>query len=86
MLNSLSNLLHRPTRYSSSLGPIKDLEKYVQRDWWKHIFDSIYLMTDGDVVNDPEITKEEVDIIIQALELKPHHRILDLCCGHGRMH
>lgn len=84
LLNSLSNLLHRPTRYSRSLGPIKDLEKYVQRDWWKHIFDSIYLMTDGDVVNDPEITKEEVDIIIQALELKPHHRILDLCCGHGR--
>ncbi|MCS7135761.1 MAG: methyltransferase domain-containing protein [Nitrososphaerota archaeon] len=84
LLNSLSNLLHRSTRYSKSLGPVRDLEKYVQKDWWKHIFDEVYLMTDGDVVNDPKITKEEVDIIIQALELKQDDRVLDLCCGHGR--
>ncbi len=83
-LNFLNNLLHRPTRYSHSVGPVKDLEKYVQQDWWKHIFDTVYLMTDGDVVNDPKITKEEVDLIIQALDLKQDDRILDLCCGHGR--
>jgi len=41
-------------------------------------------MTDGDVVNDPKITKEEVDIVIRALDLKQDDRILDLCCGHGR--
>lgn len=66
------------------LGCLNDLENYVPADWWKHIFDPIYLKTDGDVVNDPDITKREVDMIINILNLEPEDRILDLCCGHGR--
>jgi hypothetical protein len=38
-----------------------DFEKMVPAQWWKHVFaDSYYLKTDGDVVEDPEITKEEL--------------------------
>lgn len=67
-----------------SIGYTPDLEKYVQPDWWKRIFNSLYLRTDGDVVNDQEITKREVDTFVRLLGLKPENRILDLCCGHGR--
>jgi len=66
------------------LGAVEDLERYVPPDWWRRIFDSLYLKTDGDVVNDPDITRKEVDMIIRLLDLKPGDRILDLCCGHGR--
>ena len=41
-------------------------------------------MTDGDVVENAAITKSEVDVLIEAARLAPHHRILDLCCGQGR--
>ncbi len=66
------------------LGPIEDLESYVKADWWKHIFNSNYLRTDGDVVEDTEITKSEIDLFIPALELEKESHVLDLCCGQGR--
>lgn len=38
-----------------------DFEKMVPAQWWKAVFaDGLYLKTDGDVVEDPEITKEEL--------------------------
>ena len=66
------------------LGPVSDLEEYVRRDWWNHLFNSYYLKTDGDVVNDNNITSQEIDIFSEVLKLQPDQRILDLCCGHGR--
>jgi len=56
----------------------------VNPDWWKHLFDEVYLMTDARSVCDQEITRREVDLICKLLPIKPHHRILDLCGGHGR--
>jgi D-alanine-D-alanine ligase len=69
---------------STSLGPVENLEQYVRSDWWKKIFNSLYLKTDGDVVNDPHITSQEVSFFTEILNLKPEEKILDLCCGHGR--
>lgn len=66
------------------LGPVDDLESYVKADWWRNIFNANYLRTDGDVVEDKEITKNEIDIFLQALDLKKNACILDLCCGQGR--
>lgn len=66
------------------LGPVEDLESYVKADWWKHIFNANYLRTDGDVVEDAEITKTEIDQFIAALNLTKSAHILDLCCGQGR--
>jgi len=66
------------------LGPISNLEEYVRRDWWKNIFNAYYLKTDGDVVDDQNITSNEVNIFSKILDVSPDHHILDLCCGQGR--
>ncbi|MCS7312116.1 MAG: methyltransferase domain-containing protein [Acidobacteria bacterium] len=67
-----------------TLGPVRNLEQHVRPDWWRRIFNSIYLKTDADVIDDPAITVQEVDFIIRQLRLQPDDRILDLCCGQGR--
>lgn len=67
-----------------TLGPVSSLEEYVESDWWRRIFNSMYLKTDGDVVDDEEITRKEVDLFSEILGLSPDEKILDLCCGQGR--
>lgn len=67
-----------------SLGPVRSLEEHVAQDWWDKIFNSLYLKTDGDVVDDSRITAAEVDQVCHWLRLSEEHRILDLCCGQGR--
>nr|WP_211204053.1 methyltransferase domain-containing protein [Chloroherpeton thalassium] len=59
-------------------------EAQVHPDWWRHIFTSLYLKTDGDVVNDPGITGKEVSLILDTLKVQPDAHVLDLCCGQGR--
>ena len=72
------------TAGTKSLGPVLNLEEHVQPDWWRRIFNSIYLKTDGDVVDDQKITVKEVDSFSEILRLSPEDNILDLCCGQGR--
>lgn len=67
-----------------TLCPVPDLEEHVQADWWSKIFNSMYLKTDGDVVEDRRITAAEVELFCQTLGLSPHEKVLDLCCGQGR--
>ena len=66
------------------LGPVPNLEEHVHPDWWRGIFNSIYLKTDADVVDDHEITKTEIALFTGILNLSPDQPILDLCCGQGR--
>ena len=66
-----------------SLGPVGNLEEHVQPEWWRQIFNSLYLKTDGDVVDDPQVTVKEVDAFLKILNLSPEDKILDLCCGQG---
>jgi D-alanine-D-alanine ligase len=56
----------------------------VNPDWWKRIFDDIYLLTDARSVCDDNLTYREVDLILEMLPIQSQHRILDLCGGHGR--
>jgi D-alanine-D-alanine ligase len=56
----------------------------VDPDWWRTMFDEVYLLTDARSVCDQEITRREVDIICKLLPIRSGHRILDLCGGHGR--
>lgn len=65
-------------------GPLNNMESYLNSNWWCEIFNSNYLKTDGDVVNDTNITSQEVSNLINLLNLKEEDRILDLCCGQGR--
>jgi D-alanine-D-alanine ligase len=56
----------------------------VDRDWWKKIFDDIYLLTDARSVCDENLTRKEIDLILEVLPIQPEQKILDLCGGHGR--
>jgi D-alanine-D-alanine ligase len=73
-----------PPGGKKTLGPIPNLEEHVHPDWWRRIFNSIYLKTDGDVVDDLEITRKEVRVFSEILSVKPEEKVLDLCCGQGR--
>jgi D-alanine-D-alanine ligase len=63
---------------------VGELEQHVQPDWWGSIFNSLYLKTDGDVVDDADVTRREVDVFVGALGISADDRVLDLCCGQGR--
>ena len=67
-----------------TVGPVPDLERHLPSDWWRTLFNSLYLKTDGDVVESDDNTRREVDLVVQAGLLDPNDRILDLCCGQGR--
>ena len=56
----------------------------VDPDWWKTMFDEVYLITDARSVCDETLTCREVDVVCELLPLNSGHRILDLCGGHGR--
>lgn len=56
----------------------------VDPDWWKTLFDEVYLMTDARSIGDPAITRQEIDIFTSLVPMQPHDRILDLCGGQGR--
>lgn len=66
------------------LGPVQNLEDHVSPDWWRKIFNSLYLKTDGDVVEDRTITSQEIELFVEILNPSPDSKILDLCCGQGR--
>jgi D-alanine-D-alanine ligase len=67
-----------------SYGPVSNLEEYVPSDWWNRIFNSVYLKTDADVVDDPSITVKEIDFFSRYVNLTQDDKILDLSCGQGR--
>jgi D-alanine-D-alanine ligase len=66
------------------LGPVSNLEEHVSPDWWRSIFNALYLKTDADVVADENITDCEVEFFVSVARLAQDSRILDLCCGQGR--
>ncbi|HEY6975959.1 MAG TPA: class I SAM-dependent methyltransferase [Chitinophagaceae bacterium] len=69
---------------SITLGPVKELESHVHPEWWRYIFNSLYIKTDADVVDDDEITRYEIDVFLKILNICTEASVLDLCCGQGR--
>src|SRR5438270_6517408 len=67
-----------------TLGPVSDLERHLPSDWWRTLFNSLYLETDGDIIENDRYTEQEVDLLIRSAGLERNDRILDLCCGQGR--
>lgn len=76
-------------------GRLQSIEKMVPAQWWTTVFDAMYLKTDGDMVEDVEVTKDEVGMLERDAQLKSvfltgsklHEapgKILDLCSGQGR--
>jgi D-alanine-D-alanine ligase len=56
----------------------------VDPDWWKSLFDDVYLMTDARSVCNDNLTRGEVDLFCRLIPLEHGDRILDLCGGQGR--
>ena len=56
----------------------------VEHEWWKTLFDGIYLKTDARSVGDEALTRREVDLLCELIPMRPSHKILDLCGGQGR--
>ncbi len=78
------NKKQRRSSARSCLGPVADLEQHLPAEWWRKLFNALYVKTDGDVVENNENTRREVDFILAAAPVQPHSQILDLCCGQGR--
>ena len=56
----------------------------LNQDWWKTLFDEVYLVTDARTVDNDKVTRHEIDVFSRLLPLASEDRILDLCGGHGR--
>jgi D-alanine-D-alanine ligase len=56
----------------------------IDPDWWKSLFDEVYLVTDARSVCDDALTDREVELLCKLIPLEPRHKILDLCGGQGR--
>lgn len=50
----------------------------INPDWWKTLFDEIYLITDARSVCDEELTCREVDFLEHVLKLEKSAPILDV--------
>ncbi|MGD2035843.1 MAG: methyltransferase domain-containing protein, partial [Bacteroidales bacterium] len=82
--NGTSNKRKNGRQIQYSFGPVNNLEEFLQPDWWRRIFNSMYLKTDADVVEDKCITSFELDMFTKMLDLEQDNVILDLACGQGR--
>ena len=53
---ALASKPKRPKRNSarSCLGPVADLEAHLPPEWWRKLFNALYVKTDGDVVENVE--------------------------------
>ena len=67
-----------------TLGPVSDLERHLPAEWWRTLFNAVYLKTDGDVVENDANTQAEIERVVAAVGLEADDKILDLCCGQGR--
>lgn len=67
-----------------TMGPVDNLEYHLHPEWWKRIFNAIYLKTDADVVEDDNITKGEITMFHELLGMENGQSLLDLACGQGR--
>lgn len=81
--NSLKGLSN-DVKETKTLGPVSNLEHHLHPDWWKRIFNAMYLKTDADVVEDNSITASEVNLFNTLLDTREGDSILDLACGQGR--
>src|SRR5690606_37446716 len=83
--NETKRLKQSPdTKILKTQGPVDNLEHHLHPEWWKRIFNSMYLKTDADVVEDSGITERELKFFVQILGIREEDSLLDLACGQGR--
>jgi D-alanine-D-alanine ligase len=52
-------------------------------EWWESFFDENFTRQVLETI-EPDRTRKETDFIVDALQIDPGSRVLDLCCGVGR--
>lgn len=57
---------------------------HVDQDWWKELFDEVYLQTDARSVCNDRLTGQEVNFLEEVLNFRKSSPVLDLCGGQGR--
>src|SRR5690606_41556311 len=60
---AIASKVKRPRRapVRSCLGPVADLEAHLPQEWWRKLFNALYVKTDGDIVENIENTRREVE-------------------------
>jgi len=56
----------------------------VTEPWWRSFFDETYADV-GLAVNDPALLARVIDFLVNKLHAVPGDRVLDQCCGVGRL-
>jgi D-alanine-D-alanine ligase len=56
----------------------------IDGNWWKYLFDDLYLLTDARSVCDYDLTCREVTFLEKVLGIHVSSSILDMCGGQGR--
>lgn len=73
-----------PTKLGECYGKIADLEQHVPAKWWTSLFaDALYLKTDGDVVEDPLITRHEANQLLSDTRIS---KLLASASETSRLH
>ena len=58
----------------------------VDNNWWKDLFDEVYLITDARSVCDDELACREVDFLEDSLLRDKSSPVLDMCGGRVVIH
>lgn len=74
----------KTSEHTRTFGPVSDLERHLPQDWWRTLFNSLYLKTDGDVVENESNTRREIDAVLRLTGVDKQDKIIDVCCGQGR--
>ena len=64
-----------------TLGPVADLEAHLPEEWWRRLFNALYIKTDGDVVENTENTRREVDFLLKAADVTTRRAASSICAG-----
>ncbi|MEA2064004.1 MAG: class I SAM-dependent methyltransferase, partial [Gemmatimonadota bacterium] len=56
----------------------------VDPEWWKHIFDSLYMVTDARSIDNDQVTAAEADLVERFIPIARDEPLLDLCGGQAR--
>lgn len=60
------------------------MKNSLDKNWWKTIFDEVYLLTDARSVCNEDLSRQEVDFLEDQVLTNKSGAILDLCGGQGR--
>ncbi len=65
---------------------MSDLERHLPSDWWRTLFNSLYLETDGDIIENDRNTRAEVDLLLKSAGLTRNDQRGSICAAARGRH